>query len=115
MLSSAVGLPDPDDIRPILRMLDNELRQELILRLLAHPQRRVAPVELSRECGIPLQSVGYHVRRLHELGVVQMVEEEPVRGAVKHYYRPTRLLRDNGDFIEALLVRSHEGEPGRRG
>lgn len=73
------------------------ISQEDLVKALNHPVRiqaltiltdRVAsPTEISNEIGVPLSHVSYHVRVLDELGMIEIVEEEPVRGAVKHYYK----------------------------
>jgi DNA-binding transcriptional ArsR family regulator len=34
-----------------------------------------------------LTNVSYHVRVLEELGLVELVEEEAIRGSVAHFYR----------------------------
>jgi DNA-binding transcriptional ArsR family regulator len=67
-----------------------------VVKALAHPVRiqvlalltdRVAsPNELSREIGVPLGSVSYHVRRLVGLGFLELVRKTPRRGAIEHYY-----------------------------
>ena len=31
--------------------------------------------------------VGYHVRKLQQLKLIELVDERPVRGAVEHFYR----------------------------
>jgi hypothetical protein len=31
--------------------------------------------------------VGYHVRKLQQLDLIELVDEKPVRGAVEHFYR----------------------------
>jgi DNA-binding transcriptional ArsR family regulator len=64
--------------------------------LVAHPTRvfayvilneRVAsPTEIAREIGKDVGHVGYHVRKLREMGLIELVEENPVRGAVEHRY-----------------------------
>lgn len=71
--------------------------QEQLVKALNHPVRvkaltiltdRVAsPTEISNEIGVPLSHVSYHVRVLDELGLIEIVGEEPVRGAVKHFYK----------------------------
>jgi hypothetical protein len=38
----------------------------------------------------PLGTIGYHVRRLAEKGVLEERYREPVRGAVEHFYGLTR-------------------------
>jgi DNA-binding transcriptional ArsR family regulator len=67
-----------------------------VVKALAHPVRaqvlamlgdRVAsPNELSRELGVALGSVSYHVRRLVSLGFLELVRKTPRRGAIEHYY-----------------------------
>jgi DNA-binding transcriptional ArsR family regulator len=66
------------------------------VKALAHPIRvqilealhdRVAsPNQLSRELGISLGSVSYHVQRLLGLGFIKLVKKTPRRGAIEHYY-----------------------------
>jgi DNA-binding transcriptional ArsR family regulator len=67
-----------------------------VVKALAHPIRtqilgalddRIAsPNELSRELGVPLGSVSYHVHRLVALGFLKLVKKTPRRGAIEHYY-----------------------------
>ncbi len=68
--------------------------------LVAHPTRvlayvilneRVAsPTEIAREIGKDVGHVGYHVRKLREMDLIELVEENPVRGAVEHRYAATK-------------------------
>ncbi len=68
-----------------------------LLKALSHPMRvkiltvlteRVAsPSEMSTEVGDSVGNVGYHTRVLRDYGLVEIVEEQPVRGAVEHFYR----------------------------
>jgi DNA-binding transcriptional ArsR family regulator len=70
---------------------------EQLVKGLSHPVRaecltvlaeRVAsPRELAETLDQDLSNVSYHVRVLDELGLIELVEEEPVRGAVAHYYK----------------------------
>lgn len=65
--------------------------------IVAHPTRarcfvilaeRVAsPVEIAQEIGKDVGHVGYHVRKLQQLELIELVDERPVRGAVEHFYR----------------------------
>ena len=50
-------------------------------------QRVASPRELSELLDHDLSNVSYHVRVLDELGLIELVKEEPVRGAVAHYYK----------------------------
>lgn len=70
---------------------------EQLVKGLSHPVRvecmtvlaeRVAsPRELANMFDEDLSNVSYHVRVLSELGLIELVDEEPVRGAVAHYYK----------------------------
>lgn len=55
------------------------------LTLLA--ERTASPAELAIELDENLGNVSYHVRKLWRSGVVEIVEEKPVRGAMEHFYR----------------------------
>lgn len=68
-----------------------------LLKALAHPvraraltvlnQRVASPSELADEQGEVVGYVAYHVRVLHELGLIELVETQQVRGATEHFYR----------------------------
>jgi DNA-binding transcriptional ArsR family regulator len=50
-------------------------------------QQVASPRELSELLDHDLSNVSYHVRVLDELGLIELVDEKPVRGAVAHYYK----------------------------
>lgn len=50
-------------------------------------ERTASPVEIAQEIGKDVGHVGYHVRKLLQLNLVELVDERPVRGAVEHFYR----------------------------
>jgi len=66
-------------------------------KALAHPLRVqlltalnegvASPNELAKRLNEPLTNVSYHVRMLHDLGCIELVDTEPRRGALEHYYR----------------------------
>lgn len=72
-------------------------KEQTLGSIVAHPLRsqcltlladRVAsPAELSVELGHPVGNVSYHVSTLWKAGVVEIVRERPVRGAIEHFYR----------------------------
>lgn len=83
--------------------------QEVLIKALNHPVRVKAltiltekiasPKEISAQIDAPLSNVSYHVRVLDELGLVEIVEEESVRGSVAHFYKAVdRPLIDNPDW-----------------
>jgi len=50
-------------------------------------ERIASPKEIADELGETLPHVSYHVRVLKELGLIELVEEEAIRGSVAHFYR----------------------------
>jgi predicted ArsR family transcriptional regulator len=49
--------------------------------------RTLSPKELSLELQAPLSTVNYHVTELRQSGLVEVVDEQQVRGAIEHFYR----------------------------
>jgi DNA-binding transcriptional ArsR family regulator len=46
-----------------------------------------SPNQIAQELGMPVGDVSYHVRTLKEAGIIELVEERPVRGSTEHFYR----------------------------
>jgi DNA-binding transcriptional ArsR family regulator len=68
--------------------LAKALAHPLRVQLLAALNQKVAsPNELAKQLEEPLTNVSYHVRMLHDLGCIELVDTEPRRGALEHYYR----------------------------
>jgi DNA-binding transcriptional ArsR family regulator len=83
--------------------------QEVLVKALNHPvrvkaltiltERTASPKEIAEQIDVALSNVSYHVRVLDELGLVEIVEEESVRGSVAHFYKAVeRPLIDNPDW-----------------
>ena len=83
--------------------------QEILVDALNHPvrvkaltiltERIASPKEIADEIDVPLSTVSYHVRVLDDLALIEKMEEEPVRGAVAHFYKALeRPLIDNPDW-----------------
>jgi DNA-binding transcriptional ArsR family regulator len=67
-------------------------------------ERTASPVEIAQEIGKDVGHVGYHVRKLQELNLIELVDERPVRGAVEHFYRAiARPIVDEKEFAEQKL------------
>src|ERR1700742_3488896 len=49
--------------------------------------RPASPAEIAQQIGKDVGHVGYHVRKLQQLDLIELVDERPVRGAVEHFYR----------------------------
>jgi DNA-binding transcriptional ArsR family regulator len=60
----------------------------LRVRILAMlDERKASPNQLAGWLGASLGTVAYHVRTLEQLGLIELVDETRVRGAVEHHYR----------------------------
>jgi DNA-binding transcriptional ArsR family regulator len=76
-------ITDIDDPRYV-----KALAHPLRIRILAMLADRVAsPVQLAAHLDATLGTVAYHVRTLHGLGLVELVDTRQRRGATEHYYR----------------------------
>jgi DNA-binding transcriptional ArsR family regulator len=76
-------ITDIDDPRYV-KALAHPLRIR-ILAMLA--DRSASPVQLASRLDATLGTVAYHVRTLHSLGLVELVDTRQRRGATEHYYR----------------------------
>lgn len=88
---------------------------------LAHPtrvhaltvlsQRSASPRELAEELGLPTRHVAYHIKRLTELGCVELAQAKPAGGGrvVEHIYRATQRAYFDADGWESLDDREKRG------
>lgn len=53
--------------------------------------RTLSPKDLSMELQAPLSTVNYHVTELAKAGLLELVDQRQVRGAVEHFYRATEV------------------------
>lgn len=68
----------------LVKALSHPLRTECLTIL---SDRMASPREIAESLDEDLSNVSYHVRVLSELGLIELVGEEPVRGAVAHFYK----------------------------
>jgi DNA-binding transcriptional ArsR family regulator len=67
-------------------------------------ERTASPVEIAGEIGKDVGHVGYHVRKLQEMHLIELVDERPVRGAVEHFYRAlVRPFVSEKEFAEQTI------------
>jgi DNA-binding transcriptional ArsR family regulator len=91
----------------------------VLLKALAHPvraraltvlnQRVASPSELAAEQEEAVGYVAYHVRVLHELGMIELVNTRQVRGATEHFYRSTAQPYLDDEFWGKLSIDSRTG------
>ena len=72
-----------DDPRYV-KAMSHPLRVRILAML---DERKASPNQLAGWLGASLGTVAYHVRTLEQLGLIELVDETRVRGAVEHHYR----------------------------
>jgi DNA-binding transcriptional ArsR family regulator len=85
---------------------------ESLAAIVSHPLRRriwyaiteqpISPRELADQLRQPVNDVAYHVRRLRDLGVIELAGTRPVRGATQHFYRLLRRSHLSNEEVKAL-------------
>jgi len=64
--------------------------------------RCLSPNDLSWELQMPLSNINYHVTELYNAGLLELVDERPVRGATEHFYRLAGSEADSPFAAEAV-------------
>ena len=96
----------PEDVLPSI--LQHPLRKRL-LRFYVEAEGTLSPKELTLLANDPkISNVGYHVRVLAEKGAAELIETQPRRGSVEHFYEATDLV-DEAPWGRAALG-AGEGE-----
>lgn len=97
-----------DPGQALLKALGHPMRN-MLLKLCLEAGERRSPKELAletykgkRSFQAHLSSVSYHMRTLAEYGALEVAGEEPRRGAVVHFYRPSKLARETPWVLAAL-------------
>ena len=72
-----------DDPRYV-KAMSHPLRVRILAML---GERTASPSQLSQWLGATLGTTAYHVRSLHQLGLIELADETRVRGAIEHHYR----------------------------
>lgn len=80
---ASAPIPKPNDPR-YAKVLGHPLRVRILALL---HERTASPRELAEWLDATLGTVSYHVRTLHDLGVIELVSTSQVRGAIAHHYR----------------------------
>jgi DNA-binding transcriptional ArsR family regulator len=72
-----------DDPRYV-KAMSHPLRVRILAML---GERKASPNELAQVLDASIGTVAYHVRTLERLGLIELVDETRVRGAIEHHYR----------------------------
>jgi DNA-binding transcriptional ArsR family regulator len=85
-----------DDPRYV-RALGHPLRVRILAIL---EERTASAVEIARMLQADIGVVAYHVRKLHQLGLIELQRETRVRGAIQRHYRAHERPRVSDDAWE---------------
>jgi DNA-binding transcriptional ArsR family regulator len=82
--------PHPDFVSPRLAAAMSHPTRVGVMSVLT--ERTASPREIATKIGEPLNNVTYHVNQLRDLGCIELVRAEPVRGGrvTEHFYRSCR-------------------------
>src|SRR5215813_8543738 len=75
---------DRSDDSDLLTALRHPLRRRILRRM--DDEKAISPRELSHVLEEPLSNVSYHVRVLVDCAAVTLVDTQPVRGSMQHFY-----------------------------
>ncbi|HEY0317988.1 MAG TPA: helix-turn-helix domain-containing protein [Solirubrobacterales bacterium] len=96
---------DQEECRQQLaRALTHPTRISILMRMNA-PRRRISPRGYCDETGGLLSNVSYHFRCLNKAGLIELVDERPVRGSMQHFYEPVdRAMAWTREYAELAPV-----------
>ena len=91
LLSGETGNYEVKDIAIVdrperLKTVANKLSLQ-ILRLIG--QSEMYPIQIAKKLGVHEQKIYYHIRKLAEAGMIEVLREEEKKGATARFYRIT--------------------------
>jgi DNA-binding transcriptional ArsR family regulator len=85
----------------LLHLVRSPIRVKALSLLI---EDRASPKELSKALRIPLTSACHHVKELLKMGLIELVDEQPRRGTIEHFYRAVvRPMWSNEQWAELSL------------
>lgn len=89
-----------------------EITDPKVVKALGHPLRRrilaaldgrvASPSELAVEFDEQIGNISYHFKTLERLGLIELVETAPRRGAIEHLYRAACVTYVPGEVLAAM-------------
>ena len=73
-------------VAEIASAMNHPMRLKALMDI-AHTKYPINPVLIARQNGFSMNDCAYHVRKLAEIGAIELTYTEPVRGATKHLYK----------------------------
>jgi hypothetical protein len=85
----------------IINVLRHPLRREILKRVVER-DRPLSPVLIARDLEKSLNNISYHVRVLRFAGALVLVDEQPARGSMEHFYVHEKAMTELPWVREAL-------------
>lgn len=99
-----------EELDSVLLAVKHPLRRRVLRSVVERgDDRSISPKQLADRIGLPLSNVSYHVRVLVDCGAVRLVDTQPVRGSLQHFYCATDLA--NHPLARAALAADGNGRP----
>jgi DNA-binding transcriptional ArsR family regulator len=73
----------PPTFEQMVKAINHPVRVKTLKVLLNRPAN---PSAIATDLDVPLSTVSYHVRVLESAGLVEIIDEEAVRGSVAHFF-----------------------------
>jgi predicted ArsR family transcriptional regulator len=86
-------------VESLAAIVTHPLRRRIWYAMSEHP---ISPSELADQLNEPVNDVAYHVRRLRDMGIIELAGTQPVRGATQHFYRTVRRPYLTNDEVAEL-------------
>jgi DNA-binding transcriptional ArsR family regulator len=67
-------------------------------------ERTASPKEIAAALDLPISSASYHVRVLDDFGLIELREEQRVRGSLAHFYGLNAHSGIDADAIKTILT-----------
>jgi DNA-binding transcriptional ArsR family regulator len=88
----------------LVECVRHPVRARILTRL---AEGRASPKQLAGEFETEINRLHYHVRKLEELGLIHLVDEQPSpgrRGPVQHFYEVQPLSLSDADWLSLPVV-----------
>ena len=86
-------------------VISHETTVKVLVYLVDRPG---SPTEIGEALGIPTAKASHHAKKLTKLGLAELVEEQEVRGSIKHIYRAVvRPIFETEDWARLSLSERH--------
>lgn len=81
---------DKEATENLLVVLRHPIRRDILARMMRSAEPK-SPRQLADAMSTPLSNVSYHARVMVQHKVLTLVDAQPVRGSIQHFYQASKL------------------------